>query len=131
MYDASNENSRLSFWFFDMPAFNNFLKILRNTNSNVIDPDLSMQFTTIDDSQELTVWSDAYQTGAMGVKWRRFHAEAKIGSSANIKIRIAILCNQKEANIEFTLEKSSLNGTIKDLIKNSINSKVDSSCIIN
>lgn len=130
MYMSASDSNTTSFWFFDMLAFNSFLMDLRDSKTNVLDPEISMQFTTTSDSLELSVWSENYKPGALGVKWRRFHSESKFGSSANIKVSMAVLCNQKDTSIEFEVARNSATNMLNDLVKNAINTQLESSCIV-
>ncbi len=128
MYDT-NDKTLMSFWFFDMPAFNTFLKDLRDSKKDVLDPELNMQFTTFADTQELTVWSEKYKSGAMNIKWKHFHATTKMGESASVKISMVLLCNRQDTTVEFELAKNSLKDTLQDLVTNSIATKTDGACL--
>ncbi len=124
---GSNE----SYWFFDMPAFNSFLQDLRESTSDILDPYLSLQFTTFNKTLMVTVWSEKPKKGPFDINWTAFRGESDLTKDGRLSISLLTTCNGVDRFVEFELDTKNMPSSITEAVNKSILTKADPKCIKN
>lgn len=120
----------VSYWFFNVPALRVFWQASRDNNQRSQDDDLSLQFVTRGDVMETTVSAPNFKRDETTLPWKMFQTSVTRGSSDGTRVKLQVLCKEKEKMLEFTIKKSEIAESMNQLLKKSINSQLESGCFL-
>ena len=131
MLSSFNEpifGENFSIWIFDTPRLNTFFKKLYNSNVNLLDPDLSIEFTMSGDEHSLAVWTPEFQDAVGGLKWRQFSAKSNIKSPEKTSVSFLLSCGEKSETFNVDVDAKTLTAGFQKFILETSKLKLDPKC---